>query len=246
MTERQGGCSLPPWDSWNLGDHVGDRSEHVFRNRETLAQRTRVAHVYWQQVHGTQVQKLHSDTVSGGVADGVWTPEAGVACTMLVADCLPVLVSDAEGTAVAALHAGWRGLAGQAGHGVLEALVCHGGGWGSLPQRRQAVVWLGPCIGPAAFEVGPEVREAFVRVDPVDSRCFAPLATSGGLKFQADLSGLARLRLQRLGFERIYGNDGTLPWCTYSNPSRFFSHRRDHALLGSSGRMAACIWRLNH
>jgi copper oxidase (laccase) domain-containing protein len=137
---------------------------------------------------------------------------------------------------VAAAHAGWRGLAGQGGQGILEAVLarCLAGVNGSQG-AAETIAWLGPCIGPQSFEVGDEVREIFVGSDPVAVTMFRP---KGGGKWLADLQGLARLRLNALGVTRIYGNDGSMAWCAVSNPSRFFSHRRD----GVSGRMAACTW----
>jgi len=149
----------------------------------------------------------------------------------MVADCLPLLWTDSRGSVVAAAHAGWRGLAGTRGLGVLEALV-----QALQVPPADLMVWLGPCIGPDAFEVGDEVKAAFEAGQPAATACFRPLAAG---KWLADLPALARLRLQALGVTRIYGNDGSLPWCTVSNPSRFFSHRRDRI----SGRLAACIWR---
>jgi YfiH family protein len=155
----------------------------------------------------------------------------------MVADCLPVLLCDTAGRWVAAAHAGWRGLAGQAGRGVLETLVA------SDPvnqsQGTDILAWLGPCIGPEAFEVGPDVRAAFCDSDAQAVDFFRP---SGRGKFLADLAGLARQRLLRLGISRIFGNDGQAPWCTVTQASRFFSHRRDGRVFGQSGRMAACIW----
>jgi YfiH family protein len=157
----------------------------------------------------------------------------------MVADCLPVLWCLSDGSAVAASHAGWRGLAGEGGRGILEA----------TSQALEAVsspsmeplVWLGPCIGPRAFEVGAEVCEAFLSADPAAAGCFSPLPTAG--KFLANLPALARLRLRAMGITRVHGNDGSDPWCTVTQSSRFFSHRRDAAILGSTGRMAACVWK---
>ena len=166
----------------------------------------------------------------------------------MVADCLPVLLCSRDGTWVAAAHAGWRGLAGRpenGGKGILEHVLESFGAVAQVEPARAAtdlIAWLGPCIGPQAFEVGDEVRAAFLAVPRSDAdrqaiqACFSP---QGGGKWLADLAGLARLRLAALGVSAIYGNDGSLPWCTFSNPLRFFSHRRD----GISGRMAACIWR---
>lgn len=246
FTPRSGGVSLPPWDSWNLGDHVGDDPQHVAANRLRLAQQVGGRPVFCRQVHGTDVLALAAHTPSGAEADGAWTRERGVACTMMVADCLPILVAAPHGGAVAALHAGWRGLAGHHGLGVLEVLASRCPDLRTLAQRREAVVWLGPCIGPQSFEVGPEVRQAFVATDPGAAACFAPVpaqsAQGSPPKFLAHLPGLARRRLAALGFAGVYGNDGGPAWCTVLNASRFFSHRRDQPRLGTTGRMAACIW----
>jgi YfiH family protein len=155
-----------------------------------------------------------------------------------VADCLPVLFTDHQGRAVAAAHAGWRGLAGTGGVGVLETVSR--ALWNALPlpqaeAARQTIAWLGPCIGPGAFEVGDEVRQAFATQQSGATEMFKPYAPG---KWLADLQGLARLRLAALGITHVYGNDGSTPWCTVSNPSRFFSHRRDRV----SGRFAASVW----
>jgi polyphenol oxidase len=182
----------------------------------------------------------------------------------MVADCLPVLLAHRSGTTVGAAHAGWRGLAGTDGWGVIEsvfecvkALALDGktlaainseansspGGEDSADDiAKDTLVWLGPCIGPEAFEVGAEVRSAFCDIDTAAQHCFVPRADAPG-KYLCDLAGLARLRLRALGITHIYGNNSTAPWCTVANASRFFSHRRDSAALGGSGRFAACIWR---
>lgn len=239
MSTRQGGYSGEPWDSFNLGDHVGDAPERVQANRQRLADTLGVRPVFLQQVHGTGVLELDAQTPDGAVADACFTFAAGLACTIMVADCLPVLLWDVRGQWVAAAHAGWRGLAGQQGVGVLEAL------WSRLKARGAMAettgVWLGPCIGPQAFEVGPEVRQAFLVDQPELTGAFKP---AQGDRWLADLPALARARLLRLGLTQVDGNDGSPHWCTVSRPALFFSHRRDAARLGSTGRMAACIWRL--
>ncbi|WP_374351200.1 peptidoglycan editing factor PgeF [Limnohabitans sp.] len=239
MSTREGGYSGEPWDSFNLGDHVGDAPERVQANRQRLADTLGVRPVFLQQVHGTGVLELDAQTPDGAVADACFTFAAGLACTIMVADCLPVLLWDVRGQWVAAAHAGWRGLAGQQGVGVLEAL------WSRLKARGAMAettgVWLGPCIGPQAFEVGPEVRQAFLVDQPELTGAFKP---AQGDRWLADLPALARARLLRLGLTQVDGNDGSPHWCTVSRPALFFSHRRDAARLGSTGRMAACIWRL--
>ena len=241
-TTRSGGVSTGPFESLNLGDHVGDTPAAVQANRRVLQQALGTRPVFLQQVHGRQVARLDAQTPDGTAADGCMTLSTGVACTIMVADCLPVLFTNRQGSAVAAAHAGWRGLAGAEGHGVLESTFASFQALadiGSSPIATEIIAWLGPCIGPEQFEVGPEVKAAFEATDPQVSGFFRPHA---GGKWLADLAGLARWRLQALGITSIHGNDGSAPWCTVSNPSRFISHRRDAVALGSSGRLAACIW----
>ena len=230
-TTRVGGRSLPPYDSLNLGDHVGDDPLAVGANRAVLAQALGARPVFLQQVHGRGVVALDVHTPQGTQADACLTRERGVACTIMVADCLPLLFTDARGSVVAAAHAGWRGLAGEGGVGVVETLYA-----ALQVDARELMVWLGPCIGPQAFEVGDEVRAAFEAGNPGATSCFQPAAAAG--KWLADLPALARLRLAALGIRQVYGNDGSPSWCTVTQPSRFFSHRRDRV----SGRLAACIW----
>jgi len=236
MSTRVGGCSSAPHDSLNLGDHVGDAPQHVQANRAALARTIGARPVFLQQVHGTGVHELRADSPDGLVADACYTLEAGLACTIMVADCLPVLIWDVQARWVAAAHAGWRGLA----TGVLESL------WAALQahgaQAPQARVWLGPCIGPQHFEVGPEVRSAFVAQEPAWQAAFR---AGRGDRFWADLPALARARLQRMGLHQMAGNDGSVAHCTVSQPALFFSHRRDAVAGRSTGRMAACIWRRN-
>nr|WP_108375681.1 peptidoglycan editing factor PgeF [Limnohabitans sp. T6-5] len=235
MTDRHGGVSSPPWDSMNLGDHVGDTDSDVLINRDRLAQATGSKPVFLRQVHGVDVVFLDPTLSDDVAADACITDRSDRVCTIMVADCLPVLLCDSSGQWVAAAHAGWRGLAGQHGIGVLERLM------ESTPssEARDILAWLGPCIGPQAFEVGAEVKEAFCGNDSDAHACFTP--TTNG-KFLADLAGLARRRLQRMGITQIFGNNSQPAWCTASQASRFFSHRRDSPILGHSGRMAACIW----
>lgn len=238
MSTREGGCSMSPWDSLNLGDHVGDDPEHVLRNREYWQQSLGRRPVYLTQVHGTHCVRLSDETPDGLQADVCECLDETAAATIMVADCMPVLMCDVQGTWVAAGHAGWRGLAGDAGVGVLEVMVCQAAQRG-VP-AGDLLVWLGPCIGPTAFEVGNDVREAFMSPDPQIQRCFAP--TGMDSKWWANLQALARLRLQRLGVCGVYGNDGSEAWCTFSQSELFFSHRRDSRLLGASGRLAASVW----
>ncbi|MGJ7543190.1 peptidoglycan editing factor PgeF [Variovorax sp. LT1R16] len=225
-TTRAGGVSQGAWRGLNLGDHVGDDPAHVAANRAQLRAAIGAQAVFLQQVHGADVLALQADTPDGAVADACTTTHQGLACTMMVADCLPVLFTDLQGRRVAAAHAGWRGLAA----GVLERTV-------DRFEGERPIAWLGPCIGPRAFEVGDEVKAAFEARSAEAAQCFHPTGTAG--KWWADLPALARQRLQAAGIAGIYGNDGSEAWCTVRNPLRFFSHRRD----GVSGRFAACIWR---
>jgi len=233
-TTRAGGVSVPPFDGFNLGDHVRDRPDAVAANRAALAGLTAPARpVFLQQVHGTQVCRLGAATPDGAVADAALVTGPGLAATIMVADCLPVLFAHGSGRAAAAAHAGWRGLAG----GVLEATVA------ALHEAAgpgEVIAWLGPAIGPTAFEVGDEVRAVFVAAEAAAAGLFTPHATPG--KWWANLPGLARQRLAAAGVRRVHGNDGGPDWCTVGQPSRFFSHRRDAARLGSTGRFAACVW----
>lgn len=237
-TTRGGGVSLPPFDSLNLGTHVGDGASAVANNRDRLQQALGARPVFLNQVHGTDAVELGCDTPDGGSADGVYTRARGLACTIMMADCLPVLLCDARGQKVAAVHAGWRGLAGTGGTGVLEQVLKQFRPLALVDNNDEApdlIAWLGPCIGPLAFEVGADVREAFTHDNPKAQACFVPQASG---KWLANLPALARQRLAASGVTRVFGNDGSAPWCTVGNPLRFFSHRRD----GVSGRMAACIW----
>jgi YfiH family protein len=237
-TTRAGGTSNAPYDSFNLGEHVGDDPLHVSVNRASLARSLGARPVFMNQVHGRKVLRLDSQSPHGAQADACVTDQPGVVCTVMVADCLPVLLSTRQGQAVAAAHAGWRGLAGSHGLGVLEQACMK---FGTLAQIDKALVateiiaWLGPCIGPTAFEVGEEVRAAFAQGGAQTAHFFKPKSPG---KYLADLAGLARWRLAQMGITQVFGNDSSPVWCTVSNPSRFFSFRRD----GVTGRMAACIW----
>jgi len=226
-TTRGGGVSQGCFESLNLGNHVGDDEEAVAENRRRLQATIGVRPVFLQQVHGVAVVSLDAALAEEATADACVTTGVGLACTIMVADCLPVLFTDAEGRQVAAAHAGWRGLAA----GVLEKTLA------TFSAGERVMAWLGPCIGPSAFEVGPEVKAVFEAHDPALAECFKPAGAEG--KWKADLPGLARRRLMAAGVAALHGNDGTAGWCTVSNPSRFFSHRRD----GLSGRLAACIWK---
>jgi len=228
-TTRAGGESLSPFDSFNLGARVGDDPQRVTAHRAQLGAALGARPVFLHQVHGFDVIAVRADTPDGVQADGAQTRQSGLACTAQVADCLPVLLCDRAGEQVAALHAGWRGLAGTSGGGVVERGVA---AMDAAP--GELLAWLGPCIGPQAFEVGDDVRQAFVAVDPAAAACFSAFRPG---KWLADLPALARQRLRAAGVQAIYGNDGSPAWCTVSEPARFFSFRRD----GICGRMAAAI-----
>ncbi|EON90685.1 hypothetical protein MARLIPOL_17213 [Marinobacter lipolyticus SM19] len=222
---RAGGVSPAPWDSMNLGNHVGDDPQRVQENRQRLAAMAGVelCKVGWlEQVHGTDVVSLPVAGVPK--ADASHTDQAGHGCVIMTADCLPVLLCDVSGTRVGAAHAGWRGLC----DGVLEALVSD---MGCNPAELMA--WLGPAIGPRQFEVGAEVREAFLLNDPAAADAFSGQGAREG-HYMADIYLLARQRLAASGVSQVYGGDR----CTVSEPHTFFSYRRD----GQTGRMASMIW----
>ncbi|UQI30372.1 peptidoglycan editing factor PgeF [Pseudomonas bijieensis] len=220
VTTRGGGASLAPFDSLNLGDHVGDDPTAVAENRRRLTDQFAITPAWLQQVHGIAV--VEADPTQVATADASWTDTPGIACAAMTADCLPVLFCNRAGTRVAAAHAGWRGLA----NGVLEATL------DSLAVPADEILaWLGPAIGPQAFEVGPEVREAFIAQLPLASQAFAASPNAG--KFLADIYQLARLRLAARGVTAVYG--GGL--CTVTDP-RFFSYRRNPR----TGRFASLVW----
>jgi YfiH family protein len=213
--------STGAYATFNLGDLTADDPAAVRANKARLQALLPGPPRWLRQVHGADV--VHADAVtSPAQADAAYTATPGVVCAVKIADCMPVLLADAAGTAVAAAHAGWRGLAA----GVLENTVR------ALPTAPDALIaYLGPAIGPEAFEVGDEVRAAFCDVDPAAAAAFSPLRAG---KWLADLFRLGRMRLARCGVTRVHG--GGL--CTYSDPQRFYSHRRNPV----TGRMAALIW----
>jgi hypothetical protein len=231
MTTRAGGVSRAPFDSLNLRDEVGDDPAAVTANRATLHAAIGRPSLLLQQVHGVAVCRL--DEVADGsrpVADACVTTTTVRVCEIQVADCLPVLFADRGGRAVAAAHAGWRGLAG----GVLEATLAEVCALAAVP-AHEVECWLGPCIGPSRFEVGEDVAQSF-GVDP--DRPGPRWRRGAPGKWFADLSGLACDRLQAAGVTHITGNDGSPGWCTLTDPARYFSYR--HA--SPTGRMAALIW----
>ena len=226
MTNRHGGVSVYPYDSLNLGLHVGDAEQQVMANRELLCKQLALTAkpVWLEQVHGTHV--LNLDTLSLvlavdiPIADASYSRTASQVCAVMTADCLPVLLCNQAGTEVAAAHAGWRGLC----DGVIEATAAQF----SSPMD-ELIAYLGPAIGPQKFEVGVEVKHAFCGLHPQAAACFIP----SGDKYLADIIGLAKLRLSLLGIKHIYSAD----ICTVSDID-YFSYRRDKV----TGRMASLIW----
>jgi polyphenol oxidase len=225
FTLRGGGVSAAPFDTLNLGTHVGDAPASVAANRQRLraALGLPTEPIWLEQVHGTRV--LEPGDAAGGrtTADAIVVRAPGVVAAVQVADCLPVLFASRDGAVVAAAHAGWRGLAA----GVLEATVQRAG---VLP--GQLLAWLGPAIGAAHFEVGAEVRDAFIAHAAAAAGAFVPNPRG---RWQCDLALLARQRLEAAGVGAVFGEQA----CTYADGARFFSYRRD----GQCGRMAALIWR---
>lgn len=227
VTTRQGGVSQTPYDSLNLGAHVNDDPANVEENRRRLASALGLAFesfTWLRQIHGIEVLNLDSgDQIDPSpCADAVTSTQKNAVCLVMTADCLPVLLCDEQGTRIAALHAGWRGLC----DGVIETtLAC-------FDNPSKVMAWLGPAIGPKAFEVGAEVRDAFIKVDPNAQDAFVEAADG---KWLGDLYLLACQRLKKAGVQGIYG--GGL--CTFTDSDRFYSFRRDGAC---SGRMASLIY----
>lgn len=223
-TTRRGGVSRGPWESLNLGLSCGDDRENVLANRHHLAERLPSEPLWMRQVHGRRV--LGSETDNDlEEADARVTRTQGQVLVVLTADCLPVFLCDDRGEATGIAHAGWRGLAG----GVIEATV---GRMDRPPQRLMA--WLGPAIGGEVYEVGSEVRDVFAASSTLARLCVERAFVQVGDRWRLDIAGVARVILQALGVDRVYGGG----FCTYSDIERFFSHRRD----GVTGRMASLIW----
>ena len=227
VTTRRGGISARPYDSLNLATHVGDAPEAVIKNREMLKRALDLPSepLWLEQVHGVEVV----DSQSAGVcqADASYTDRPGIVCVVMTADCLPVFLADSQGNEVAVVHAGWKGLL----HGVIEATLKK---FKATPGDIHA--WLGPAIGPKKFEVGAEVRQAYIneaQPGEVVDNAFQPLEDKKD-KFLADIYQLARIRLYRMGVKNISGGD----FCTVENKEMFYSYRRD----GVTGRMASLIW----
>lgn len=227
MSTREGGASAGAYAGLNLGAHVGDSAQAVAANRQALARKLGGVRLQWlRQVHGAEVVRATpATTADEPCADAAWTDAPGVACCVLVADCLPVLLAAHNGRAVGAAHAGWRGLAAGVVEAALEQVAA-----GAGCEPAQVVAWLGPCIGPRRFEVGAEVVQALGGGPRFTARGWR----DGRERWLADLSGLAADRL-RAGGVRVV-SDGAA--CTVEDASRFFSYRRD----GVTGRLAAAVW----
>jgi polyphenol oxidase len=221
VTTRAGGVSRAPFASLNLGDHVGDVPGDVASNRALLKVYLPSEPQWLRQVHGTNV--VSADAVEAGIgADGAYSAHTGTVCAILTADCLPVLICDRNGSMVGAAHAGWRGLS----QSIIEKTIA-----AMRVPPPELLVFLGPAIGPAHYEVGDDVRDVFIRDDENAVTAFLPNANG---KWLANLYELAQLRLRRIGVEEIYGGD----FCTFEDSKRFYSYRRD----GKTGRMASLIW----
>jgi YfiH family protein len=224
QTTRRGGISGTPYDSFNLGNHVGDEPLAVERNRILLNTLLPSEPVWLEQSHGIVVVNAdRADCVPQ--ADACIARHRAAVCVVMTADCLPILLCDQQGSVVGAAHAGWKGLAA----GVIEATVR---AMNVAPQNLMA--WLGPAISQQAFKVGHEVHAAFIAAHPQAASAFIPAPKEEGKKWFADIYALARLRLNALGITKIYGGDR----CTYRERELFFSYRRD----GTTGRMGTFIW----
>ncbi|MBA3696136.1 MAG: peptidoglycan editing factor PgeF [Methylotenera sp.] len=224
QTIRTGGVSKPPYETLNFGEHVKDNPLSVAHNRQLLSPYLPSEPVWMNQIHSTQV----IDAAKSGClknADGAFTTEANVVCVTMTADCLPVLLCDKTGTVVAAVHAGWRGLC----DGVIEAAIA------KMPAKPEDILaWLGPAIGPNAFEVSDDVREQFMHEDEQATAAFKPHSD----KWLCDIYTIAKQRLISVGVKAIYGSSVNEEFCTYTDKTRFFSFRRDN----TTGRMASLIW----
>lgn len=218
-TLRTGGHSEGAYNSMNLGLHVGDKTEAVLANRDSLSVPKR--QLWLQQTHSNKILRFNNNAVQNTEADGSFTTEKFYTCVVMTADCLPVLLTDTHGSFVAALHCGWRGLAGNIVENCVQQMRTE------FNASSDIIAWLGPAIGPEAFEVGVDVVEAF----PLQNEAFS--AKPNG-KYMADIFAIATAKLNALGVTQVFSSN----LCTYSEPQRFFSYRRD----GQTGRMATLIW----
>lgn len=220
-TLRQGGASETPYDGFNLATHVGDELAAVKQNRAKLNMDLATAPQWLEQVHSTKAVLLPSEEIIPK-ADAAYTSEKNIVCAVMTADCLPLLITDQQGSCVAAIHAGWRGLC----DGIIEETIKQ------LPVEPESLlVWLGPAIGADVYEVGEEVYDAFTKAEPEAKQAFTDVSDGHWL---FDIYRLAKLRLNKMGVTPIYGGDH----CTLSEEDRFFSYRRDNV----TGRMASLIW----
>ena len=230
LTTRNGGISQPPYTSLNLGDHVGDDPAAVIENRALLRQILPDEPRWLKQVHGTTILDADNPDI---FADGAPGYDAAISqhthtvCVVMTADCLPILLCDEAGSIVAAIHAGWRGLSAGVIENTVRTITARSAG-------ARLMAWIGPAIGPGHFEVGNEVRDTFIQHDKQSALAFTPSPDQSHHRWMANLFLLARQRLAAAGVRQVYGDNE----CTFSNPSRFFSYRRD----GTTGRMAALIW----
>lgn len=223
FTDREGGCSLPPFNSLNLALHVDDKKDVVINNRQILAKQINQKQINWlEQVHSTKVVDVSQPYMS--TADASFSKQSSHVCCVMTADCLPIFFCDRAGQQVAVAHAGWRGLC----NGILQNTVA------TFAKPQTLMAYLGPAISQSAFEVGGEVRSAFIEQYPHLKMEKHFLVKSAGNKWMGDLYGIARDMLRDLGIHGIYGGDR----CTFSEADAFFSFRRD----GKTGRMANLIW----
>lgn len=224
QTTRIGGVSKAPYASLNLGAHVNDDAIAVAQNRQLLSPYLPSEPVWVNQVHGVEVIDAAQSSCLQN-ADASFTTKSNVVCVTMTADCLPVLLCDKAGTVVAAVHAGWRGLC----DGAIEAAI------NKMPARPSDILaWLGPAIGPSAFEVGDDVRQQFMQQDSVAVQAFK----QHGDKWFCNMVLIAKQRLNKLGVTEVYGGGINEDFCTYTDAARFFSFRRDNV----TGRMASLIW----
>lgn len=232
QTTRTGGVSTSPFASLNLGAHVTDDAMAVARNRQLLSPYLPSEPVWVNQVHGIEVIDAAQSTCLQN-ADASFTTNSNVVCVMMTADCLPVLLCNKAGTVVAAVHAGWRGLC----DGAIEAAVSK-----LDVERSEILAWLGPAIGPTAFEVGAEVREQFIQHNQQAEQAFTPHGDhKANQKWLCNMYLIAQQRLHAVGVTQIFGGSINEDFCTYTDEARFFSFRRDNV----TGRMASLIW-LSH
>ncbi len=235
ITTRLGGVSNEPYATLNLGLHVGDDATSVLKNRQALEQQLQLAHApqWLEQIHGVKVIHAKTDGLVR-TADGSYTNQAGVVCTVMTADCLPIFLCDKQGTQVAVVHCGWRSLA----KGICARALQKFGANGKEINGHDIIAYLGPAISQRHFEVGVDVLDAFFKSarTPTQQEQIAAAFIPGNrpLHFYADIYALARAELESLGVTAVYGGD----YCTYAQDALFFSYRRD----GKTGRMASLIW----